>query len=353
VITIYSMTMLIWGSRYQWTLASTLIYVGFAGWAIGGTGAVIDSIIPINFRLHNTTWVVAHFHTYLILCVVVWVFAFLAHLLERDAGRTTRRSARLSAVVPILVGGYGLTGTWFVEGALGVPRRYALQPAGTSGYSLVGAGFALLLALGFLALVLQLVPLARTAWAGRHRFHLVEHVDSWTGGRYQTSRREDEVDRPPVALAARRGLPLSGPRELAVAAAACVAGLASFFPQVVDASEASTRYHHLDHAGHFFFGAALGLLLGSLPAVSQRLGERANLGLATVLVAPMVMMLVMVPRFYEPLERHPPEHALYHLAMAGFGFLTGLAATRLGRVAGITMFVLSVGMPLMFAAAMT
>jgi cytochrome c oxidase subunit 1 len=353
VITIYSMTMLIWGSRYQWTLASTLIYVGFAGWAIGGTGAVIDSIIPINFRLHNTTWVVAHFHTYLILCVVVWVFAFLAHLLERDARRTTGRVARLSAVVPILVGGYGLTGTWFVEGALGVPRRYALQPAGTSGYSLVGASFALLLALGFLALVLQLVPLARTAWAGRHRLQLVEHVDTWTGAHYQTPQREDAVDPAPVATAGRLGLPLSGRWELAVGAAACVAGLASFFPQVVDASEVSTRYHHLDHAGHFFFGAALGLLLGSLPAVSQRLGERSNLGLATVLVAPMLMMLVMVPRFYEPLERHPPEHALYHLAMAGLGLLTGLAATRLGRVAGITMFVLSVGMPLMFAAAMT
>ena len=74
VITIYSMTMLIWGSRYQWTLASTLLYVGFAGWAIGGVGAVIDSLIPINFRLHNTTWVVAHFHTYLILGVVIWGF---------------------------------------------------------------------------------------------------------------------------------------------------------------------------------------------------------------------------------------------------------------------------------------
>ena len=92
VITIYSMTMLIWGSRYHWTLASTLLYIGFTGWAIGGVGAVIDSLIPINFRLHNTTWVVAHFHTYLILTVVVWALAFLAHLLERDADRTSSRA---------------------------------------------------------------------------------------------------------------------------------------------------------------------------------------------------------------------------------------------------------------------
>jgi hypothetical protein len=65
------------------------------------------------------------------------------------------------------------------------------------------------------------------------------------------------------------------------------------------------------------------------------------------------MMLVMVPRLYEPLEAYPVEHAAFHLAMAAFGLVTGLGATRLGRVTGWTMLVLSVGMPLMFAAAMT
>jgi len=66
----------------------------------------------------------------------------------------------------------------------------------------------------------------------------------------------------------------------------------------------------------------------------------------------MLMMVVMVPRIYEPLERDPFEHSLYHLAMAAFGLLTGVGATRLGLVTGRIMFVLSVGMPLMFAAAM-
>ena len=167
VITIYSMTMLIWGSRYQWTLASTLLYVGFAGWAIGGVGAVIDSLIPINFRLHNTTWVVAHFHTYLVLGVVIWGLAFLAHLLERASGRTSSRAARTWMITLVLVGGYGLTGTWFVEGILGVPRRYAIQPPGTSSYSLVGAVFGLVLAIGFLLFFIQLIPLGRAAWQRR------------------------------------------------------------------------------------------------------------------------------------------------------------------------------------------
>ena len=353
VITIYSMTMLIWGSRYQWTLASTLLYIGFAGWAIGGTGAVIDSIIPFNFRLHNTAWVVAHFHTYLILCVLVWAFAFLAHLLEHDAGRTSSRAARTWTVALILIGGYGLTGTWFVEGTLGIPRRYAIQPPGTSGYSVVGSSFALLLALGFLALLAQLVPLARAAWQRRH-YEVVERMDTWTGTRYQ-ARVPLTVSEPTTVETqkpTRRGVPLASAAQLGLGATACVVGLASFFPQVVNASEAGIRYHHLDHAGQFFLGAMLGLLLGSLPTISRRLGDHSSLGLATVLAAPTLMMLVMVPRIYEPLERHPFEHALYHLAMAAFGLITGLGATRLGLVAGRIMFILSVGMPVMFAAAM-
>ena len=351
VITIYSMTMLVWGSRYRWTLASTLLYVGLAGWAIGGTGAVIDSLIPINFRLHNTTWVVAHFHTYLILTVVLWAFAFLAHLLERNADRTTSRAGRIWTVTLILVGGYGLTGTWFLEGALGIPRRYAVQPPGTSGYSLAGSIFALLLALGFLSLCLQLVSLIRPAWERRH-YTLVEHTDTWTGGRYQA--RVSRGDEGPPALEALPdgGVPLASPAQLALAAAACIVALAAFFPPVVNASEASIRYHHLDHAGHFFLGVMLGLLLGSLPALSRRLGPRPTLGLATVIAAPTLMMLVMVPRFYEPLERHPFEHALYHLAMAALGLATGLGASRLGRITGRLAAFLAVGMAVMFAAAM-
>jgi len=338
VITIYSMTMLVWGSRYQWTLASTLLYIGFAGWAIGGVGAVIDSLIPINFRLHNTTWVVAHFHTYLILTVVVWALAFLAHLLERDALRSSSRVLTAWTVGLILVGGYGLTGTWFVEGVLGIPRRYALQPPGTSGYSMVGAGFALLLAAGFLIFFVQLVPLARSA---RERLRFAA-ADSSSGSSQHAAQ--------PLA---RRGLPLASPAQLGLGAAACVVGLLAFFPQVVNASEVSNRYHHLDHAGQFFLGAMLGLLLGSLPTLSRHLGDRSTIGLTAVIAAPMLMMLVMVPRIYEPLERHPLEHALYHLAMAALGLVTGLGATRLGVVAGRLMFVLSVGMMVMFAAAMT
>ena len=354
VITIYSMTMLVWGSVYRWTLASTLLYVGLAGWAIGGVGAVIDSLIPLNFRLHNTVWVVAHFHTYLMMTVVLWMLAFVVHLLERDAGRTSSRAARIWTIVLLLVGGYGLTGVWFVEGALGIPRRYALQPAGTADYSLVGSIFAMLFALGFLLCVVQLVPLARTAWARRHDSRAADLNAVTEAHDHGPLQGEESGATPtPGSRPSGPGRLLATPAQLGFGVAVCAISLAAFFPEIVDASETATRYHHLDHTGQFLLGLMLGLVLGSLPVVSDRLGDRPTLGLAIVIVTPVVMMLLMVPRFYEPLESDPFHHALYHLGMAAFGLLTGLGATRLTPVGGRMTAFLSVGMLLMFAAAMT
>lgn len=350
VVTIYTGTMLVWGSRYRWTLASTFLYLGFAGWAIGGTGALIDSVIPLNFRFHNTDWVVAHFHTYLLLTVIFWAFAFLAHVLESAAGRTASPLATATAAGAMVLGGYGLTGTWFVAGALGIPRRYATQPPGTTGYSLAGSIFAMIFALGFLVLLVQLVSLARTAF-GDARYESVARMNTWTGSRYITRvEREPSTEEEPLAETEEPyRLPLMNPPQLAAGLAASVVGLAAFFPQVVHASEASARYHHLDHAAQFFFGVAVGVTVGSLPAVSRRLGSRFELGLAAVVLVPALMLLAMVPRFYEPLDAHPTYHALYHVGMAILGVVVGLGTTRLGLVVGRIAVVLSIGMALMFA----
>jgi cytochrome c oxidase subunit 1 len=352
VVTIYSGMMLVFGSRYRWTLASSLLYIGFAGWGIGGAGAVIDSLIPFNFRFHNTTWVVAHFHTYLLMCVVMWGLAFLAHLLEQASGQTAPPRRTALALGLMIVGGFGLTGTWFVEGVLGVPRRYELQPPGTAGYSLAGAIFAMIFALGFLACLHELHKLSR-AWR-ESRYIAVRHQDTWTGGAYTVRERAPGRSRDePVPRLAAPAAPLRTGPQLAFGVAIAVAGLLAFAPPVIDASEASTRWHHLDHAAQFFFGAAVAFLVGSLPRLHRRLGDHPNLGLVAVLGGSTVMLLLMVPRIYEPLEGSTAEHALFHVGMAALGFVSGLGATRLGPIAGRVGFVLAVGMTLWFAAAMS
>ena len=349
VVTIYTGMMLIWGSRYRWTLASGLLYLGFAGWLIGGTGAVLDSIIPFNFRFHNTLWVVAHFHTYLLLCVIFWALAFVAHLLEEKAGRTASRGGTLAALAGMAIGGYGLVGAWYVSGVLGVPRRFAVEPAGTAGYSLAGSIFAMIFALGFLVL---LGELARLGLAGDGRHELVEQTNSWTGGRYLARRKKHPATEEPLPRIPEPANPvLATPPQLAGALAVAVAALFSFLPPIGRAAEESTRYHHLLHAGQFLLGLALGVLVASLPAVFGRLRSgAADLGILAVVAAPVGMMLAMTPSIYEPLDGRPALHFLYHVGIAALGVLTGLGAGALGRVTGRVAAALALAMAVLYAA---
>ena len=353
VITIYTGMMLVWGSRYRWTLASSLLYLGFAGWLIGGTGAVLDSIIPFNFRFHNTLWVVAHFHTYLLLCVIFWALAFVAHLLEERAGRTAGTGATVVALTGMTVGGYGLVGVWYVSGVLGIPRRYAVEPAGTAGYSLAGSIFAMIFALGLLVLLAEFAGLAR-AGRERSRYETVETVDSWTGGRYRSRRRRDpsaEPEAPLPQVPEPAGAVLTTPFQLGAVLAVAVVALFSFLPPIVRAAEQSTRYHHLLHAGQFLLGVALGVLIASLPPVFARLSARgADLGIVAVVAAPAGMMLAMTPSIYAPLDGRPALHLLYHVGIAALGLLTGLGAGTLGRVTGRVAAVLALSMAVLYAA---
>jgi cytochrome c oxidase subunit 1 len=373
VVTIFTGMMLVWGSGYRWTLASRLLYLGFAGWAIGGVGAVIDSVLPVNARFHNTLWVPGHFHTYLLVGVMFWVFAFVAHLLERAAEQPAAPLASRLAPGLMVVGGYGLVALWFISGALGIPRRYAVHPPGTSGYSLAASVFAMIFAVGFLVLLAEFGRLGAIALE-RRRERVREEgrpgedgdaMERWTTFRRRLARPPSAAAPTIVAAAAGRratvsggpGLvaeldaPLATAAQFAAAAAAAVVALASFAPAVADATEGNPRFHHLAHAGQFALGALVGLTLASLPGVFDRLGFRGSDDLALVLViaAPAGMLLAMAPRVYVPLEDHPALHALYHVGIAFLGFLTGLGCARLGRVAGRLVLITSVGMAVLFA----
>ncbi len=153
VVTIFGALLLVWRSAFRWTLGSILLYAGFSGWLIGGIAATLDVLIPFNFHLHNTLWVVGHFHTYYLLGVILFLFGFLTHLLEEAAA--TESSRRVRTLVPgaILAGGYGLVGIWLLAGLLSLPRRYAVQPPGGETLARFAVGAVLVLVVGLLGLL--------------------------------------------------------------------------------------------------------------------------------------------------------------------------------------------------------
>jgi cytochrome c oxidase subunit 1 len=168
VVTIFGALLLVWRSGFRWTLGSVLLYAGFSGWLVGGVAAVLDVIIPFNFRLHNTLWVVGHFHAYVLLGVVLFFLGFLVHLLEEAAGRTSPHSLQVAVPLLILGGGFGLVLIWLLEGLLGVPRRYGVQPAPGPLLSAVAVGAVLVLAIGLALLLADILRLAALAWHAAH-----------------------------------------------------------------------------------------------------------------------------------------------------------------------------------------
>jgi cytochrome c oxidase subunit 1 len=167
VVTIYGALLLVWRSSFRWTLGSLLLYAGFSGWLIGGVAAALDVIIPFNFHLHNTLWVVGHFHTYFLLGVILFLCGFLTHLLEEATGTESPRRVRVLVSSFILSGGYGLVGIWLLGGLLGLPRRYAAQPEDGPMLSLIAVICVGILIVGLLILLREWWRLVQI-WRRQH-----------------------------------------------------------------------------------------------------------------------------------------------------------------------------------------
>ncbi len=148
VVTIFAGVMLVHRSGMRWKVAPLFLYAGFAGWAIGGYAAIIDSSPALNQYLHNTLWVPAYFHTFMALSVVFFMLGGVYHVMPELTGRSLAEQLGKKAAALLLIGGWGLVGTWFLAGALGQPRRYTFYLAHVARLGWLGAGCVLIATLG-------------------------------------------------------------------------------------------------------------------------------------------------------------------------------------------------------------
>lgn len=160
VVTILSALAIIYKTKVNWTLGSSLIFLGTMGWAVGGVAAVIDSTIAVNFRFHNTLWVPAHFHTYFLMGVVLMILGFIYHFSQEHSKILDNPKLARFTLWLILIGGYGFLGMFYTGGALSVPRRYAFYPADLSAgvtLSRISIVFVSILTIGLLLYLIQTI----------------------------------------------------------------------------------------------------------------------------------------------------------------------------------------------------
>jgi cytochrome c oxidase subunit 1 len=147
-------------------LDTPMLYVlaFFGVFALGGLTGLFLGSLATDVPLHDTYFVVAHFHFVMVGAVLLAFLAALHYWWPKMTGRMyPERTGRVAAVLVFV--GFAVTFTpQFLAGAAGMPRRYATYAAEFQGYHRVSTVGAVVLAAG---LVLAAAGLAASLARGR------------------------------------------------------------------------------------------------------------------------------------------------------------------------------------------
>lgn len=140
-LSLYSLAFTIYRSRFVWTPASTALFLGLVGWLLAGLSGVINATIAFDVIVHNTLWIVGHFHHMAMLNIGLLIFGAVYALLPELSGKALY-SERLAwvHVWTTFLAGMAFFGLWLVQGLDGAPRRWSVLPGqydGITRWSLV------------------------------------------------------------------------------------------------------------------------------------------------------------------------------------------------------------------------
>ena len=129
-LSLYSLAFTIYRSRFRWTPASTALFFGLVGWLLAGLSGIVNATIALDVAIHNTLWIVGHFHHMAMLNIGLLVFGAVYALLPELTGNALY-SERLAwiHVWTTFVAGMIFFGLWLAQGLDGAPRRWSVLPS--------------------------------------------------------------------------------------------------------------------------------------------------------------------------------------------------------------------------------
>ena len=146
-LSLYSLAFTIYRSRFRWTPASTALFFGLVGWLLAGLSGVVNATIALDVAVHNTLWIVGHFHHMAMLNIGLLIFGATYALLPELSGKAlySEKMAWIHVWTTFLAG-MAFFGIWLVQGLDGAPRRWAVLPSQYDTLTRVSLIFVFLLA---------------------------------------------------------------------------------------------------------------------------------------------------------------------------------------------------------------
>src|SRR5579872_494267 len=126
---------------------------------------------------------------------------------------------------------------------------------------------------------------------------------------------------------------------------AWIAGTATVLASIIPAFsgvDEPVAIHHLDHSGLILGGVVTASLAYSVSA--QDGSNATGAWLASAILAPIAIMLLMWPSMYEYLDARPWLHAAEHVSLAGLGFVAAYSGQRYARGVGVAIGILTIAM---------
>ena len=163
-LSLYSLFFTIYRSDWKWTGASTALFLGLVSWLTAGLSGVVNATIAFDVVVHNTLWVVGHFHHMALLNIGFAIFGAIYYFIPELTGRALYSDlmARWHIWLTFVFGLISF-GLWLVQGLEGAPRRYAVLPHRYLSLSQAAIPFVIALGLTQLLFVYNIVQTMRGA----------------------------------------------------------------------------------------------------------------------------------------------------------------------------------------------
>ena len=156
-LSLYSLGMTIYRSDWTWGVVETTLFLGLFSWLTAGLSGVINATIAFDKVVHNTLWIVGHFHQMAIVNIGFVVFAGIYYVLPNVYGKPIWSESLAKWHIWLTFIGVTVNSAfWLWQGLEGAPRRFSTLPSGYEASTRAALPFVALIAIAQVIFVVNM-----------------------------------------------------------------------------------------------------------------------------------------------------------------------------------------------------